>query len=139
MTHYRPGLNINAGFKRFEELKRFQMKGGKLFDCSLRIQRYKELKLWGSNLCPVVIVPPEIHPLSHLKDTATIHTHKSTHMLPEVVIQFERLGGRHKEIEGGKVGSKGVKGSYVRTATNERRGSDLSLSLVCHSVGAVCR
>lgn len=117
------------------------MKGGKLFDCSLSIQRYKELGVWESDLCPVVIVPPEIHPFFHLKDTATIrtHTHKSAHTLPEVVIQFERLGGRHKEIEGGKVGSKGVKGSHVRTATNERRGSDLSLSLVCHSVGAVCR
>lgn len=51
---------------------------------------------------PVVIVPPEIHPLFPFKRcdyTATTSAHTFIHALLAVVIQFRRLEGRDKETE----------------------------------------
>lgn len=59
---------------------------------------------------PVVIVPPEIHPLFHLKDVITPQQCAHAlfaHALPAVVIQFRRLEGRDKEMEGAKGGAEG--------------------------------
>lgn len=57
----------------------------------------------------VVIVPPEIHPFFHLKDVITPQqrAHIFTHALPAVLIEFGRLEGRDKEIEGAKRGAEG--------------------------------
>lgn len=64
----------------------------------------------AADVGPVVIVPPEIHPLFPFKRcdyTATTSTHTFIHALLPVVIQFKRLEGRDKETEGGKRGEKG--------------------------------
>lgn len=59
---------------------------------------------------PVVIVPPEIHPLFPFKRcdyTATMRAHIFAHAPPAALIQFKRLEGRDKEIEGAKRGAEG--------------------------------
>lgn len=63
-----------------------------------------------SDMGPAVIVPPEIHPPFPFKRcdyTATLCAHTFPHALPAAVIQFRRLEGRDKEMEGAKRGAKG--------------------------------
>lgn len=88
-------------------------------DCSVKtsVMEYTEIQRvggWGeSDMCPVVIVPPEIHPLFPFKRcdyTATMCAHTFTHTaVPAAVavIQFRRLEGKDKEIEEAKRGVKG--------------------------------
>lgn len=69
-----------------------------------------------------------LFPFKRCDYTATMRAHTSTHALPAVLIQFRRLEGRDKEIEGAER-SRGVKGSHVRDVRKERRELPLSLSL----------
>ncbi len=67
-----------------------------------------------------------------------MRAHTFTHALAAVVIQFRRLEGRDKEIEGAKGEWRGETQPCKRCDGGEEERA-FPLSLVCHSVGAVCR